>query len=125
MDFFDTSPASQAEKYAFKCHRAFDPSTNQDIVYPVNALAFHPIHGTFASGGGDGVVAFWDAAAKKRLRQYSALPGSVATLAFNKDGQWMAIGTGDGFEHEPGPSSKSEIFLREISPTEGLSKSRK
>ena len=39
----------QARRYAFKCHRKSD--TGKDTVYPVNAIAFHPIHGTFASGG--------------------------------------------------------------------------
>lgn len=41
--------AVQARRYAFKCHRKSDTGT--DTVYPVNALAFHPVFGTFASGG--------------------------------------------------------------------------
>ena len=41
--------AVQARRYAFKCHRKSD--TGKDTVYPVNALAFHPSFGTFASGG--------------------------------------------------------------------------
>lgn len=44
-----TMCAVQARRYAFKCHRKSD--TGRDTVYPVNAIAFHPIHGTFASGG--------------------------------------------------------------------------
>ena len=45
----DVGGAAQAKRYAFKCHRKSD--TGQDTVYPVNALAFHPSYGTFASGG--------------------------------------------------------------------------
>ena len=45
----DVGRAAQAKRYAFKCHRKSD--TGQDTVYPVNALAFHPSYGTFASGG--------------------------------------------------------------------------
>lgn len=39
-----------AKKYAFKCHRV------GESVYPVNAIAFHPILGTFATGGCEGTV---------------------------------------------------------------------
>lgn len=55
MEYFDMSAAAQAKKYAFKCHRAQDDK-GVDTVYPVNALAFHPTHGTFATGGCDGKV---------------------------------------------------------------------
>ena len=44
VEYFDPSPEAQSKKYAFKCHR-----TN-DAVYPVNAMAFHPTFGTFATG---------------------------------------------------------------------------
>lgn len=49
MDYFDQSEAAQARKYAFKCHRRSE--AGKDTVYPVNAVAFHPVHGTFATGG--------------------------------------------------------------------------
>ena len=49
----------ESRAYSFKCHR--DKKTaGQEIVYPVNAIAFHPIHGTFATGGCDGHVYTWD-----------------------------------------------------------------
>lgn len=40
---------AQENKYAFKCHR------KGDQVFPVNAMAFHPVYGTFATGGCDKV----------------------------------------------------------------------
>lgn len=40
---------AQENKYAFKCHR------KADQVFPVNAMAFHPVYGTFATGGCDKV----------------------------------------------------------------------
>jgi cell cycle arrest protein BUB3 len=43
-------PAEGKKAYTFKCHR------DGDMVYPVNCLAFHPVHGTFATGGCDGTV---------------------------------------------------------------------
>ena len=51
------------KKYAFKCHRV------NDVVYPVNALAFHPRYShTFATGGCDGSVVLWDGKHKKKVR---------------------------------------------------------
>lgn len=41
VEFFDSSVESQARKYAFKCHRQQVEDT--DMVYPVNALAYHPV----------------------------------------------------------------------------------
>lgn len=39
------------------------------MVFPVNAVAYNPLFGTFATGGGDGVVNIWDGNNKKRLFQ--------------------------------------------------------
>lgn len=99
VDWFDAAAAVQAKKYAFKCHRQpapDDPGT--DIVHPVHALAFHPRHGTFVSGGGDGVVALWDAAAKRRIRQYHRFPTSVVAMSFSGDGGMLAVAVSPGFE---------------------------
>ena len=50
---FECNSASQARRYAFKCHRKSD--VGKDTVYPVNSIAFHPLFGTFASGGASSV----------------------------------------------------------------------
>lgn len=55
--------------FVMQCHRRKD--ANKEIVYPVNALAFHPSYGTFATGGCDAVVSVWDGENKKRLSQIS------------------------------------------------------
>merc|ERR1712146_565626 len=44
--------SKQAQKFAFKCHRHKDEQ-GQEVIHPVNALAFHPGYGTFATGGSD------------------------------------------------------------------------
>jgi cell cycle arrest protein BUB3 len=67
MEYIDQSPEAQANKYAFKCHRR--QIDGKDVAFPVHAIAFHSGFGTFATGGGDGVVNFWDGANKKRLFQ--------------------------------------------------------
>ncbi|CAI9273060.1 unnamed protein product [Lactuca saligna] len=41
MEFFELTETGQAKKYAFKCHRKSE--VGRYIVYPVNAIAFHPV----------------------------------------------------------------------------------
>lgn len=129
VEWFDPSTESQARKYAFKCHR--QPSMELDggdIVYPVNALAFHPVHGSFASGGGDGVVALWDATAKRRVRQYQRYPASVAALAFSSDGRYLAVGICPGFEdgtEDYSAEGQTKVFIRELGENEAKGKSAK
>ncbi|KAI9842100.1 MAG: hypothetical protein M1837_007461 [Sclerophora amabilis] len=129
VEWFDSSAASQARKYAFKCHR--QPSTADDgvdVVYPVNALAFHPVHGSFASGGGDGIVALWDGVAKRRIRQYQRYPTSIAALAFSPDGKHLAIASCPGFEdgkEEVDAQGNSKLFIRTLGETEAKGKGSK
>lgn len=121
VEWFDASAESQARKYAFKCHRQPDPTAdNTDVVYPVHALAFHPVHGTFVSGGGDGVVALWDAVAKRRIRQYQRYPASVAAMAFSNDGRKLAVAVSPGFEdgREDLGQGDVKVLVREIGETE-------
>jgi cell cycle arrest protein BUB3 len=124
VEWFDPSEESQSRKYAFKCHRqAVD---GQDVVYPVNALAYHPVHGTFATGGGDGIVALWDAVAKRRIRQYQKFPASVQTIDFSSDGKFVAIGVSPGFEDgvDDVPDGVIKVFIRELSSTEAQGKKK-
>lgn len=127
VEWFDPSPSSQARKYAFKCHRQTSPE-GVDVVYPVNALAFHPIHGTFASGGGDGFVALWDGIGKRRIRQYQRYNSSVAALSFSGDGRYLALGISPGFEDgkeggkEVGEDGVVKVFVRELGETEAKGK---
>lgn len=118
VEWFDPSNDSQARKYAFKCHRqAVD---DVDVVYPVNAVAFHAIHGTFATGGGDGVVAIWDAVAKRRIRIYPKLPSSIAALSFSSDGKYLATAISPGFEDGKDELAEGTvgIFIRELGENE-------
>ena len=133
VEWFDPSPESQARKYAFKCHRQPSQQPEEqgvDIVYPVNALAFHPVHGTFASGGGDGFVALWDGVAKRRIRQYQRYPSSVAAVSFSGDGRWLAVGVSPGFEDgREGGGGEGEgvvgVFVRELGEGEAKGKGGK
>jgi cell cycle arrest protein BUB3 len=128
VEWFEASDESQARKYAFKCHRQPAPDGDGDIVYPVNALAFHPSSKIFATGGGDGSVALWDAEAKKRMKQYPRFPNSVAALAFSNDGRYIAIGVCPGFEtgqEDYSGAGQTQVIIRELSESEKKGKGAK
>lgn len=125
VDWFSEDAEVQKKKYAFKCHRLTDDA-GVDVVYPVNALAFHPVHTmTFASGGGDGHVSLWDGGAKRRIRQYQKFPSSVAALGFSSDGKYLAVGVSPGFEDgkEDGEGMVS-VVIRELVEGEAAPKKK-
>jgi cell cycle arrest protein BUB3 len=117
IDFIDPNPAIQAGKYAFKCHRAKQPS-GEDKVFPVHAIAFHPTFGTFASGGGDGLVNVWDWVAKKRLTQLPAYSTSVSALAFSSDGSQLAVAASYAYETGEQAHPADAIFVRPVSDSD-------
>ncbi|KAI9168547.1 mitotic spindle checkpoint protein Bub3 [Blastocladiella emersonii ATCC 22665] len=124
VEFFDPSPASQSRRFAFKCHRQTRGGT--EYVYPVNALAFHPVHTmTFASAGADGVVGIWDGTAKKRLRALARQPTSTSSVAFSPAGDVLVAAVSYTYEegeraHPPPPPDA--IVIRRIADVEVQSK---
>lgn len=126
VEWFDPSTTSQSRKYAFKCHRQPSPE-GIDVVYPVNALTFHPVHGTFASGGGDGFVALWDGVAKRRIRQYQRYTTSLSALSFSGNGKFLAVAVSPGFEdgREGVGEGMVSVFIRELGEGEAKGKGMK
>eukprot|EP01122_Echinamoeba_exundans_P013320 TRINITY_DN5799_c0_g1_i1.p1 TRINITY_DN5799_c0_g1~~TRINITY_DN5799_c0_g1_i1.p1 ORF type:complete len:331 (+),score=67.71 TRINITY_DN5799_c0_g1_i1:44-1036(+) len=112
MEYFDPSPDAQAKKYAFKCHRTKTPE-GIDQAYPVNEITFHPVFGTFATGGGDGMINVWDGRNKKRLCQFHKYPTSIASIDFSRDGALMAIASSYTFEELDKPHPADTIFIRQ------------
>uniref|UniRef100_A0A7S2HTA8 Anaphase-promoting complex subunit 4 WD40 domain-containing protein n=1 Tax=Octactis speculum TaxID=3111310 RepID=A0A7S2HTA8_9STRA len=112
------SPEAEAKKYAFKCHRVMN------MVFPVNAIAFHPIHGTFATGGCDGYVNVWDGRNKKRLCQLPSYPTSIASLSFNRDGTMLAVASSYTFEEGEKDHPPDQLFIRHISDADVKPKPR-
>lgn len=91
VEYFDSDPIVQAKKYAFKCHRIVDSTTGTETVYPVNALAFHPLHSNvFLTGGSDGLVHAWDSLARKKIKSYPRRPTSISAVAFSPSGMLLA-----------------------------------
>ncbi|KAF2663960.1 WD40 repeat-like protein [Microthyrium microscopicum] len=81
----------QSLNFSFKCHRVTDPNDrNLSKVYSVNAISWHPKHGTFSTAGSDGTYHFWDKDAKHRLKGYPEVGGPIVSTSFNHTGEIFA-----------------------------------
>jgi cell cycle arrest protein BUB3 len=112
VEYFDASEESQKRRYAFKCHRS-----NVDGVgtaFPVNAISFHPVFGTFATGGSDGHVCVWDGEQKKRISQLRAYPCAVAALSFSPSGERLAIAASYTWENGDREHPPDAIHVRQV-----------
>jgi mRNA export factor len=82
--FQDYQGGKDKKSFAFKCHR------EQQDVYAVNSIAFHPVYGTFATAGADGAFHFWDKNNKRRVAQFKKGPLPITSGVFNRDGSIYA-----------------------------------
>ncbi|KAI0058781.1 WD40 repeat-like protein [Artomyces pyxidatus] len=78
--------------FSFKCHRRDQApnSKDQSLVFAVNDIAFHPVHGTFSTCGSDGTINFWDKDSRVRLKTFEPCPGPISSTAFNRTGTIFA-----------------------------------
>ncbi|KAI9095892.1 WD40-repeat-containing domain protein [Phlyctochytrium arcticum] len=108
IEVFDAS--SKLKKYAFKCHR----NTVDEIehIYPVNAIAFHPVYGTFVSGGSDGLVCVWDGYNKRKMRQFPRYPTGISSLAFNCDASLLAVASSYTYDELERDHPADTIYVR-------------
>uniref|UniRef100_G1NGF8 Mitotic checkpoint protein BUB3 n=8 Tax=Galloanserae TaxID=1549675 RepID=G1NGF8_MELGA len=121
VEYLDPSPEIQKKKYAFKCHRLKENNIEQ--IYPVNAISFHNVHNTFATGGSDGFVNIWDPFNKKRLCQFHRYPTSIASLAFSNDGTTLAIASSYMYEMDDIEHPEDGIYIRQVTDAETKPKS--
>ncbi|KAJ3278282.1 hypothetical protein HK104_002500 [Borealophlyctis nickersoniae] len=103
--------ADQHLNFSFKCHR------DDRNVYSVNAISFHPLHGTFATAGADGGFNFWDKDSKQRLKQWESCGQTISCSTFNRTGNIYAYAASydwsKGVEGRQ-PNSKDAIFLHAV-----------
>uniref|UniRef100_A0A6B2EED7 Mitotic checkpoint protein BUB3 n=1 Tax=Phlebotomus kandelakii TaxID=1109342 RepID=A0A6B2EED7_9DIPT len=118
VEYFDQDAEVQKKKFAFKCHRSKE--NNVELIYPVNAITFHNIYQTFATGGSDGFVNIWDGFNKKRLCQFHHYDTSIAALAFSHDGSTLAIACSylDELEKVSEPQPDPTIYVRYVNEQE-------
>uniref|UniRef100_A0A4W4HQT7 Rae1 protein homolog n=1 Tax=Electrophorus electricus TaxID=8005 RepID=A0A4W4HQT7_ELEEL len=109
-------PNPAKDNFTFKCHRSngTNTATPQDI-YAVNAIAFHPVHGTLATVGSDGRFSFWDKDARTKLKTSEQLDQPITACCFNHNGNIFAYSSSydwsKGHEYY-NPQKKNYIFLR-------------
>ncbi|KAL5456926.1 hypothetical protein EMCRGX_G034154 [Ephydatia muelleri] len=111
-------PNPAKDNFTFKCHRSnvTQAGQTQDI-FPVNDIAFHPIHGTLATVGSDGRFSFWDKDARTKLKTSEATEQPITSCAFNFNGNIFAYSVSydwsKGHEHY-NPQKKNYIFMRQV-----------
>ncbi|EPT01716.1 Poly+ RNA export protein [Fomitopsis schrenkii] len=81
-----------SNNFSFKCHRkdANPANKDQSLVFAVNDINFHPVHGTFTTCGSDGTINFWDKDARTRLKTFDPAPGPVPATCYNRTGSIFA-----------------------------------
>ncbi|KAL8873525.1 MAG: hypothetical protein Q9174_001031 [Haloplaca sp. 1 TL-2023] len=107
--------------FSFKCHRNSGTGANNTNVYSVNALSFHPQHGTFSTAGSDGTFHFWDKDAKHRLKGYPEVGGSITATDFNRTGNIFAYSV--SYDWSKGYSANTaqgvnKVMLHAVQPDE-------
>ena len=111
-----------SSNFSFKCHRQTPPgSRDQSNVYSVNAISFHPVHGTFSTAGSDGTFHFWDKDAKHRLKGYPEVGGTISSTAFNRNGNVFAYAVSydwsKGYANNT-PQGVNKVMLHAVQPDE-------
>ncbi|KAM0683238.1 hypothetical protein MDAP_001656 [Mitosporidium daphniae] len=105
----------QAKKYAFKCHRSMVTEQEPtEVVYPVNAIAFHPKSLVFATGGSDASACIWDLVAKRRIKIFPGFPTSISALDFDLSGQFLAVASSYCFEEGEKDTPLDSIYIKKI-----------
>ncbi|KIV95738.1 Nucleoporin GLE2 [Exophiala mesophila] len=114
-----------SNNFSFKCHRD-GPATsgpNRDVtnVFSVNAISFHPVHGTFSTAGSDGTFHFWDGNAKHRLKGYPSVGGPITATHFNRQGTVFAYAVcydwSQGYQKNT-QQNTTKVMLHGVQPEE-------
>ena len=127
IQYVDEKDASL--NFSFKCHR--DTSTapaNSSNVYAVNAISFHPQHGTFSTAGGDGTFHFWDKDSKHRLKGFPNVGATISTTCLNRTGDIFAYAVSyDWSKGHAGnsPQHPNKIMLHPVPPEEMKQRAKK
>ena len=64
------------------------------------------------AAGCDGVVNIWDGQHKKRLFQISKYQTSIAAMAFNADGNLLAVASSYTHEHGDVDHAPDKVYIR-------------
>ncbi|MES1913058.1 MAG: hypothetical protein MHM6MM_005289 [Cercozoa sp. M6MM] len=129
VEYVSEAPELRKRKFAFKCHRR--TREQEQLVYPVHSVAWHPTAGTFATGGGDGVVCVWDPEHKKLVHQFAPQPTSVSSLAFGIPGAsgptdvLLATAVSYAWEQGQKDAPADQVLLHRVTDKEVVPKKRR
>lgn len=131
IDYYDELEETVQKKFAFKCHREKGSLGGAERVFPVTDLAFHPIHKTLFTSGGDGHVCIWNWQKKKRMKELPSVPllGFITQMDLNTDGTCLAVGVNDSsfLLSQLGKAKKAvggKVYVRQVTDAESQPKSR-
>lgn len=94
--------------FSFKCHRM------DEMAFPVNCVVYDRKYGSFATGGGDGYVAFWDGEARKRIAQWGRWATSVSSIEFDAESERIAIAVSYTFEEGEKDCPPDEVHICKV-----------
>lgn len=102
------------DNFTFKCHRSTELINGYQEIYPVNDVAFHPVHQTLCTVGSDGKYSYWDKDARTKLKGSDPVPMPITKCHVHQAGNIMAYAIGydwsKGYEYSV-PSNITKIFL--------------
>lgn len=88
----ETKSMNTKDDFAFRCHRVGESMAE---VYPINDVAFNPVHGTFCTAGGDGSWIIWDKDSRSRLKAGTIQNKTpVTAVDYSANGDLLAYATG-------------------------------
>jgi cell cycle arrest protein BUB3 len=100
-------------QFAFKCHRM------DGQAYPVNCIVHSTKYGSFATGGGDGLVTVWDGVARKKIHQYNRELTSIASIDFSPENNaLMAVAISYTFEAGQRDHPRDRVVIKAVADTD-------
>ncbi|XP_066164478.1 mitotic checkpoint protein BUB3.3 isoform X2 [Oryza sativa Japonica Group] len=95
--------------YVFRCHPK--SRDGRSSMVPINSIGIHPFDKTFVTGDNEGYVIAWDAQSKKKLHEFPIYSGSVASIAFNHNGQIFAVASNSNYQESDKMVEEHQIFF--------------
>ncbi|PWA44840.1 transducin/WD40 repeat-like superfamily protein [Artemisia annua] len=81
----------------------------------VNDIVFSPSnYGVFVTGTNDGYVTIWNAQSKRRVFEMPKLDNSIASLSYNREGQFLAIASSYTYQEANELEIPPKIYIVEI-----------
>jgi len=109
--------SDEGKNFTFKCHR-----TEQTIA-SINSIDFHPVHGSFATAGSDGIFTFWDKERRQRLKGFNSCHYPITAGKFSADGNRYAYAVSYDWSqaHEAyRPDLPRQVLIHRVTDSEVL-----